>query len=467
MTDAARNAIALFQRTAASVPAYRDFLRERGVIASDVRTPDDFSRLPLMTKDDYLRRWALAERCRTGDVADLDMIAFSSGSTGEPMLWPRSAADEIAVAARFEQVFAGSFDARARRTLAVVCFPLGTWVGGMYTASACRHLAARGVRVTTVTPGNVPSEILRVVRALSPSFDQTVLLGYPPFLKDVVDAGALDGVAWKELSIKLVLAGEVFSEEWRALMAERAGLTRILFDSASLYGTADAGVLGTETPLTIAIRRFASEHESAARALFGQSRLPTLVQYDPMTRYFEEHEGTLVFTADGGVPLVRYHIADDGGVVPFAAMLERVGALGFDPSGHLAHAPALPFVYVFGRSHFAVSFYGANVFPEMISVGLEQAEVRAWVTGKFVVEARETESRDRRLSLAVELASGVAATEPMRAAIAATVLAHLRRLDSEFAHYVPADKQTPDVSLHPKGDPAYFPVGVKHRYSRR
>jgi phenylacetate-CoA ligase len=114
-----------------------------------------------------------------------------------------------------------------------------------------------------------------------------------------------------------------------------------------------------------------------------------------------------------------------------------------------------------------LALYGANVFPEMIAVGLEQPAVRAWVTGKFVVEARETASRDRRLLLEVELARGVRPTDAMRDAIADSVLAELLRLDSEFAHYVPVGAQRPDVVLYPNADPAHFPAGVKHRYSRR
>ena len=36
---------------------------------------------------------------------------MSSGSTGEPTVWPRSLTDELGVAARFEQVFSDSFAA--------------------------------------------------------------------------------------------------------------------------------------------------------------------------------------------------------------------------------------------------------------------------------------------------------------------------------------------------------------------
>ncbi|MGH3178166.1 MAG: phenylacetate--CoA ligase family protein, partial [Streptosporangiaceae bacterium] len=245
-TDPRQQVVELFHRVAGSVPAYRAFLREHGVDPGEVRTFADFERLPLMTKENYHRRYPLPDRCRQGRLDDCDMIAVSSGSTGQPTFWPRSVTDELAVAARFEQVFADSFAAAGRRTLAVVCFPLGTWVGGLYTLACVRHLAAKGYPITAVAPGNNKAEILRVIPELAPHCDQTVLLGYPPFVKDVIDTGIATGLDWTRYAVKLVLAGEVFSEEWRDLVGQRAGMSRPCYDSASLYGTADAGVLGTE-----------------------------------------------------------------------------------------------------------------------------------------------------------------------------------------------------------------------------
>jgi hypothetical protein len=98
------------------------------------------------------------------------------------------------------------------------------------------------------------------------------------------------------------------------------------YATVSLYGTADAGVLGNETPLSIDIRRFFATRPEAARAVFGESRLPTLVRYDACSRNFETHEETLA-----GI--------DPGEVVP------------------------LPFVYLFGRADFTVSYFGAKSRP--------------------------------------------------------------------------------------------------------
>ncbi|MEW9552702.1 phenylacetate--CoA ligase family protein [Nonomuraea sp. NPDC050783] len=450
--------VELFRQVAATVPAYGAFLAEHGIDPARVRTLQDFQRLPMTTKDGYIRRHPLPALCRGGVIGDL--IAVSSGSTGVPSFWPRSASDERAVAARFEEVFRDSFAAAGRRTLAVVCFALGTWVGGLFTVSCCRHLAERGYPITVVAPGTDRREIARVLPELAPYFDQVVLLGYPPFLKNVIDT---EDLPWHEWNLKLVTAGEVFSEEWRTLVCERAGIADPLRGVASLYGTADAGVLGNETPLSVELRRFLAARPAVARELFGESRLPTLLQYDPRARFFEEHEGTLLFSGDNGIPLVRYHIADQGGLLPYERLLGFARDHGFEPS---APGPERPFVYVFGRSHFTVSYYGANVYPENIAVGLEQPTVAGAVTGKFVVEAAEDARRDRHLVVTVELMPGEKPSDEIAQAVGQSILAQLLRLNSEFAAYVPAGRQMPFIRLRESGDPEYFPPGAKHRYTR-
>ena len=467
--DAAGAALALFHDAARTVPAYAAFLREAGVDPGAIGTPSDFDQLPLLTKDTYHRRHRLPELCRGGRLDGCDMVAVSSGSSGTPAVWPRSVLDERAVTARFEQVFRDSFRADERSTLAVICFALGSWVGGMYTAACARHLAAKGYPITVATPGSDLPEILRVIAELAPLFDQVVLAGYPPFVKNVIDAGLAAGTDWPACRIKLILAGEVFSEEWRDLVGRRAGMTGTLTDSASVYGTADAGVLGTETPLSISIRRFLARHPDALRDLAGQSRLPTLVQYDPVTRYFQAEGPTLLFSSDGATPLIRYHIADEGGLIGYEDMLGFCARHGHDPLAEIPGprgAPELPFAWVFGRSLFTVSYFGANISPENVTVALERREISDWVTGKFVLQAAETADRDRELRVAVELAPGESASPSRAAALAGAIRAELCRLNSEFAHYVPESSQLPSVSLHPAGDPEYFPPGVKHRYTR-
>jgi phenylacetate-CoA ligase len=463
--------LALFRSAVEHVPAYRSFLAAHGIDSSGVKSLADFQCLPLMTKQNYMRAYSLSERCRGGDLSACDMLAVSSGSTGTPMIWPRSVVHELDIAYRFEQVF-HAFHADERPTLAVVCFAMGAWVGGMFTAACCRHLAAKGYPITVVTPGNKKDEIFRVIQEVGPHYGQVVLLGYPPFIKDIIDSGRAGGIAWSRYNPKLVFAGEVFSEEWRALVCERIGAGDACTATASLYGTADGGVLGNETPLSIKLRKFLAARPELAREVFGESRLPTLVQYDPLSRWFEVHDGTLVVSGDNGVPLLRYHIADKGGIIPYAEMVKIVADAGGNQRDALLRQGErgvwqLPFVYLFGRADFTVSYFGANVYPENISVGLEQAAVRDWVSGKFVLQVVETADRNEALSIVVELLPGVQDEAAKHEVITDAVLQQLRRLNSEFSNYVPVEYQRPQITLKPAGDPEWFPAGIKHRYTRK
>jgi phenylacetate-CoA ligase len=174
------------------------------------------------------------------------------------------------------------------------------------------------------------------------------------------------------------------------------------------------------------------------------------------------------------VPLVRYHIADEGGLIGYQDMLAFCGRHGFDPMAELGRSagPAargvrpLPFAYVFGRSHFTVSYFGANLYPENVAVGLEQPAVSGWVTGKFVLEVAGDADGNPHLSVTVELVPGETSDAARERVLAESIRAQLQRLNSEFAHYVPAGYQLPKVTLRPAGDPGYFPAGVKHRYTR-
>jgi phenylacetate-CoA ligase len=98
---------------------------------------------------------------------------------------------------------------------------------------------------------------------------------------------------------------------------------------------------------------------------------------------------------------------------------------------------------------------------------LEQRNIRDWVSGKFVLEVAETQGRDKVLRVVVELAPGIAEREEMRSTIGSSIREQLVRQNGEFANYVPEARQIPQIVLKPQGDPEYFPVGVKHRYTRR
>lgn len=458
------NAIKVFRDAANNVPAYSTFLRDNAVDPSSINNIDDFRTLPLITKANYCNAYPLADRCRNGVLSSADIVAISSGTTGTPTYWPRSISDEVAVATRFEHIFRFTFKAHRISTLAVVCFPLGVWIGGLHTIGCLRYLNNKGYKVTVVSPGNNIDEILRIVADGSLKCEQMVLIGYPPFIRMVIDIGQESNIDWPSLNIKFVFAGEGFSEEWRECIHLKVGTSNHLFTSSSLYGTADAGVLGNETPLSVAIRQLMARDPAMAKRLFGISRLPTLVQYDPSSRFFEVLDGQIVLTTGGMMPLVRYNIADIGGILPHDELMSFLIKSDVQPDILPKDFGKLPFVYLFGRADETVSFFGANIFPENIAVGLNQHVFRSKITGKFVLCVNEDEEGQKELVVVVELTSGTQASDDLSNDLAESITSYLCHVNSEFTNYVPKERQRITLLLRPDGDSAFFGVKGKHRY---
>ncbi|KAJ3342497.1 hypothetical protein HDU93_002256 [Gonapodya sp. JEL0774] len=480
--------------------------------------------LPIVDKKNYINIFSGEERCFYGGCL-ADFIHLSSGSSGVPTVWQRSVNDELTVASRFEQILSDGFGCypgrNGKRTLCVIGLPMGSWVGGLFTTMCLRHLSLKGYPLSLLTPGNDPLEIIRCCERTASDFEQLVIVGYPPFIKTVIDLhNHRRGLGLSTLDLrnhkpKFIFAGEVFSESWREMVGERSGTEDITTDIVSIYGTADAGVLACETPLSVTIRRWLSQHPSLSRAMFGKSRLPSFFQYDACTRLMEltppasqtrhllPHASTAAYQSDSGLtairdeenrtlcfttlpstygdpakgewsegliaPLIRYNIFDAGGVLSFDDVLAFCRSNGFDPLMHLPESHRrvrkMPFCFVFGRSMWTVSLYGANVFVENIMVGLETKEVKDGVTGKFVLLTSEDEKQDVVLKIIVELPPSRNPTPEFASIISTSVLENLVRINSEFAHYVPRDKQTILVELRPFGDKEWFPVGVKHKYT--
>ena len=81
------------------------------------------------------------------------------------------------------------------------------------------------------------------------------------------------------------------------------------------------------------------------------------------------------------------------------------------------------------------------------------------------MEIKQDRDQNSYLAIAVELAIEITSNQDLKEAIANSIHSQLMRLNSEYANYVPAQRQLPEISLYNFGDSNYFPVGVKHRYT--
>ncbi len=467
-------ALRLFRLASVRIPAYKDFLKKNKINPAKIKNIADFSSVPTVNKKNYLTAYPIEKLCWGGDISSAEMISLSSGSSGEPFFWLRRRQQEEETSLNHELFLVDSFEIDKYSTLFVVSFSMGVWVAGTLTYQAVHDIAAR-YRMTVITPGINKYDVLDVVKRLGSKYEQVIIAGYPPFVKDVIDEGEVTGVNWKKMKVKFLFAAEAFSEEWRDHIFSKVGAKNKLKDSLNIFGTADALMLSHETPASILIRREAIKNKNLYKNIFGsEERIPTLTQYNPTLRYFENIGRNLVFSCFSGMPLVRYDIGDEGRLMGFNEMDQMLASHGVDLKKESEKNEIslwkLPFLYVHGRSDFTASFYGINIYPENIRDALGDESINDFVSGKFLMLTKTDKKMNQYLEINTELKSHFSKIpnnlEPIVKKVITLTLKAKSKEYNELYKYL-GKRAEPKINLCLYNDSRFFKSGVKQKWHKK
>ncbi len=465
-------ALELFHTMATRVPAYIDFLKKNNVDREVVKTYDDFiQHVPIIDKPNYVSAYPLDQLCLDGNVFNNNIISVSSGSTGVPFFWPRGPQQDIDNTAAVANIY-DSFGMDTKTTLLVNCFSMGTWVAGTLVEASTINYANQGNKVSLLTPGIEKISAIDSIKRLSANYDQVVLCGYPPFVKDLIEEGARMGIDWKGMSVKLFMGGESFSEEWRDYVHELVGASDVHYDSKNLYGAADIGVVAHETPLSVLVRRAYNGDNEAIQHSFGTEILPSLHQFDSSVRHIEKVNDELVITSNSGIPLVRYNLKDTGNIMSYEQIVAPVKdkiEVSLQDSGVKPEEWPQPFVFLNGRKDFSITVYSVNVYPENIKAALIDPRIRLISSGRFTMATVSDNNMDQQFELNIELAKDVPASDEDQRLIQSIVIEKLTELNSEYRklHETVGEKAAPNVHLISFGDQNYFARGIKHKWAKK
>ena len=176
------------RQAARRVPAYRQLLEEHAFDPSRIRGLAD---LPETDKASYVDRWSLADRCVDGRIPLRGTtIDESSGSTGTPYNWVRGAEERRHVRRMIS--FFARYTFGDRPLVVLNAFSMGAWATGMTTAIA---LEGNGLVKAT---GPQVDKILGTMRQLGTGY-RYLIVGYPPFVKLLLDEGEAAGHPWARL----------------------------------------------------------------------------------------------------------------------------------------------------------------------------------------------------------------------------------------------------------------------------
>lgn len=468
-----KNALRLFHAVATRVPAYARFLKRHRVAHERIKNFDDLvSYAPPTDKKNYIAAYPLEERCWDGALGNAHLIAMSSGTTGEPTFWPRSAFQELEAGVLHELIYKHLFDMDRYETLLLIGFPMGVYVSGVATLLPSMLFREKGYPCTIMSVSNQKGEMLRAVTHLRKKFRQIVLVGHPFFIKDVLETGRTQGIDWSRRRLKIMFCSEGFNEAWRRYVIDQAGIAPEDSPIISTYGSSEMLLMAHETPLSILVRRMAEDNAMAGR-LFKGCITSGLFQYNPFSRYIETVGEELLFTAASGIPLVRFNLHDTGRIISFADMKKALDEsrpewrkeISSDGAGK-KNVWQIPFLALGNRSDRTVIFYAANIYPEHIRVALQHRSFLNKLTGKFVIRKDYLPNRDEFLELHIELREKIRGGDDLIKAIGDRAVKTLREINTEYADAsARLDKDMrPRIVLWPYQDEKYFRPGLKPKY---
>ena len=448
---ARRRAVAAFHHARRRCPAYTRFLHD-AAFSSPVGFAS-FSAVPETTKVNYVKKYSIEDRCDGGRIPTRGVVIDeSSGSSGPPNNWVRSASERAGVRRMLHHGFALRFERDA--LFLINCFALGPWATGMNVSMSL----VDAVILKSVGPDKQKLE--STLRLFGPRYTYAIA-GYPPFIKDFLDTTSLDLSAYE---LHLLVGGEGITEGLRDRF-----LTAFRTVHSS-YGASDLEInIGAETPQAIAIRRLCVANTALCRALFGRDEPPMLFQYDPLDYVIETNgAGELIFTLvrpGYAAPRIRYNLHDVGGVLPHRRVLEILAEHAISPTS-LPRGMAFPFLFVYGRSDLTVPFYGAKVFTTDVDAVLTGDAALRDRVHSFQIRTGHDERLNETLTIALERTN--AGTDPLDPATLRDVFFRgLCRVNQDFREvskmFTP-DRITIEVHDFGAGPFAGRDIRVKNRY---
>ncbi len=383
-----------YHSTLRRVPAYREFIAAR--LSAAPLALRNLEQIPAMDKCNYVNAYSLASRCSGGCIPTTGLlIDESSGTTGSPTNWVRGRRERAANGRMLKYA--------ARRRLGTEplfflnTFALGPWATGVSLTLAL----SRWARIKALGPDL--AKVINALKTFGPEHHY-VILGYPPFLKQLLDSREID---WTAYRVSLAFGGEGMGESMRRYLLQR-GAERV-FGS---YGASDLEInIAAETDFTIALRRLLEVRPELARRLVHHAgAMPMIFQFNPAEFFIEssvDSELLITICRPGYVaPKVRYNIHDVGHVMRFPELRQLLAEAGVDIHDLDPDALDLPLLFHYGRSDLSVAFFGCKIPPSDVQETLFRLPAMANAADAFQLRTFEDPDGDKHLVVDLEVPAG-------------------------------------------------------------
>jgi len=365
-------ALTAFHNAYERVPAYKQY-----VDARSSNLPQNFAEIPQTSKKEYIQTARSDKDLHLdGKLPETGQIDSTTGTTGEPVIWMRSAR-ELEMTKRL-MAFAKRAKFGNENIVVINTFALGLWATGVTLAGAGPE---DGLTANVGMSPDYVEKTLSLVKkiALNHPDRAIVLCGYPPNIRKIAEALYNDAqlkplIISKKLPLHAIVGGEGMTEDLRKDIFAKG--FRTVYSS---YGASDLDInIGFETDTEIAIRQACLENPGLANELYSGGPPPMVFHYDPLHYYIETtDDGKLLFTCcrkERSSPRIRYNLQDSGKVMLCKDVVSLLKKYGYE----ITPRTNLPFLFVHGREG-TVNYGGAKIHYEHLDEALRAIDTKGLV----------------------------------------------------------------------------------------
>ncbi len=418
------------------VPAYKKFIDGQGKVPKWSPFSISLESIPEMDKANYIKKYSIEDRCYDGVLPSRGVVVDeSSGSSGQPTSWVRGPYEREMVRKILQVVFAATTSDKP--VFVINAFALGAWATGMNVSASLTEICI--IKST----GPDIDKIIHTLQEFGPKYSY-VLLGYPPFLKNIADDERID---LHEYEIIAGYGGEGMSEGMRRYLLK--SFNRV----TGSYGASDLEInIAIETDLSIKLRQTLEENEPLRNEIIKTEYgvLPMIFQYNPYDYVIETNDsGELLVTLarkENINPRLRYNIHDRGHVLrlrDLKRILKKYKLTNLLDGAKLD----LPLLFHYGRSDMSIDYYGANVTPDSIRQIIYNIEELAPSFNTFNLVSVEDKKHNKSMVINIELTQNAKKIKFDEKALSSEVFTKLGELNKDFYN---AYNNTAPVESHPK-----------------
>ena len=417
------------------VPAYKSFLKTHNFSKPSFSgLVPNIHEIPEIDKENYIKKFSIDARCVGGKIPTKNIIIDeSSGSSGTATNWVRGLKERKRNAKMIEF---GMRTLVGKEPLFVInAFALGPWATGVNVTMSCVSFS----KLKSLGPEK--EKIENTLKQFGKNHNY-VIMGYPPFLKYLVDTSEIE---WDKFNIAFIFGGESMSEGMRDYLFQK-GIKKVY----SSLGASDLELnISAENDFTISLRKLLRSNQSLqSKILKHTGALPMIFQYNPTDFLIESSDiGELIVTIgrpDYIAPKIRYNIHDRGHTLSLKDLYSILKSLNISLDKLAKPQTDLPLLLHYGRADMTVSFFGANISPTDVNEVIYSLPELSKIVNSYNLSIDEDKEGTKKLIISLEVQKGETIESLNLEKTQATFFENLSKINQDFRE---VRKMLPNSSL--------------------